>query len=281
MDPFIKASNVVFNYDDGENVLNLDNLNIKQGEFVSIIGPNGSGKSTFLKCLNGILLPNGGSVIIDGMDTSDRGRALDIRKIVGLVLQNPDNQIVSSVVCDDVAFGPENLGLTPSKIKTRVDFALKSVDMYKYKDKQVHKLSGGQKQKVAIAGIIAMKPKCIVLDEPTSMLDPKGRDDVMNVLLKLNKEQNITVVLVTHFMEEAALSDRVILMDKGKVVLSSTPKDMFSRVELLRNYNLSVPIAAKLLYELKSLGFKVRNDIVNINECIEEISKLLETKLCH
>lgn len=281
MDPFIKASNVVFNYDDGENVLNLDNLNIKQGEFVSIIGPNGSGKSTFLKCLNGILLPNGGSVIIYGMDTSDRGRALDIRKTVGLVLQNPDNQIVSSVVCDDVAFGPENLGLTPSEIKTRVDFALKSVDMYKYKDKQVHKLSGGQKQKVAIAGIIAMKPKCIVLDEPTSMLDPKGRDDVMNVLLKLNKEQNITVVLVTHFMEEAALSDRVILMDKGKVVLSSTPKDMFSRVELLRNYNLSVPIAAKLLYELKSLGFKVRNDIVNINECIEEISKLLEAKLCH
>lgn len=281
MDPFIKASNVVFNYDDGYNALNLQDLSINQGEFVAIIGSNGSGKSTFLKCLNAILVPNSGNVIIDGMDTLDKNKTLEIRKTVGLVLQNPDNQIVSSLVCDDVAFGPENLGFMPEKIKNRVDYALKSVGMYSYKDKQVHKLSGGQKQRVAIAGIMAMNPKCIALDEPTSMLDPKGRKDIINILLKLNKEHGITIILVTHFMDEAAISDRVILMDKGEIKLSGKPEAIFSKVDLLKRYNLSVPVSTKLLYELKNHGFNVNNNIVNIDDCVDEVTKLLEAKLCH
>ena len=188
---------------------------------------------------------------------------------------------MSSLVCDDVAFGPENLGLMPEKIKNRVDYALKSVGMYSCKDKQVHKLSGGQKQKVAIAGIMAMNPKCIALDEPTSMLDPKGRKDIINILLKLNKEHGITIILVTHFMDEAAFADRVMLMDKGEIKLSGKPEAIFSKVDLLKRYNLSVPVPTKLLYELKSHGFNVNNNIVNIDNCVDEITKLLEAKLCH
>ena len=232
MSSYIEAYNVKFSYNDQEDnsyieVLKGIDLKIKKGEFVALLGHNGCGKSTIAKHFNAILLPSGGKIFVDKMSTNDETHLYDIRRNVGLVLQNPDNQIVASVVEEDVAFGPENLGLSSSEIRMRVDKALKAVDMYDYKDEAPHKLSGGQKQRVAIAGIIAMKPSCIVLDEPTAMLDPSGRDEVMNTIKVLNKEKKITVVLITHFMEEAVLADRVVIMNDGKILMQGEPKEVF------------------------------------------------------
>ena len=226
---FISLENVVFSYSDDDNVKSAKNavdgvsLDIKKGEFVALLGHNGCGKSTIAKHLNAMLLPDSGKVLIDGDDTSDEEKTYDIRKKVGLVLQNPDNQLVASIVEEDVAFGPENLGIPPQEIRERVDYALKAVGMYEYREHAPYKLSGGQKQRVAIAGILAMLPECIVLDEPTAMLDPNGRAEVLSTLLRLNKEKNITVVLITHYMDEAVLADRVVIMDSGKILTQELP----------------------------------------------------------
>lgn len=232
---FISLDNISFSYSDIENGQPYKNavdgvsLNIEKGEFVALLGHNGCGKSTVAKHLNAMLLPDKGKVYVDGDDTSDENKTYDIREKVGLVLQNPDNQLVASVVEEDVAFGPENLGIPPKEIRQRVDDALKAVDMYDYREHAPFKLSGGQKQRIAIAGILAMQPQCIVLDEPTAMLDPNGRDEVMTTLLKLNREKNMTVVLITHYMEEAVLADRVVVMDAGKILTQGTPEDVFHR----------------------------------------------------
>lgn len=285
MSSYIEAYNVKFSYNDQEDnsyieVLKGIDLKIKKGEFVALLGHNGCGKSTIAKQFNAILLPSGGKIFVDKMSTNDETHLYDIRKNVGLVLQNPDNQIVASVVEEDVAFGPENLGLSSSEIRMRVDKALKAVDMYDYKDEAPHKLSGGQKQRVAIAGIIAMKPSCIVLDEPTAMLDPSGRDEVMNTIKVLNKEKKITVVLITHFMEEAVLADRVVIMNDGKILMQGEPKEVFSNVDILRKYHLDVPQTTELIYELNKKGFNLRKDILTEDDCVNEISRLLEAVKC-
>ncbi len=246
---FISLDNISFSYSDIEsgqpykNAVDGVSLNIEKGEFVALLGHNGCGKSTVAKHLNAMLLPDKGKVYVDGDDTSDENKTYDIREKVGLVLQNPDNQLVASVVEEDVAFGPENLGIPPKEIRQRVDDALKAVDMYDYREHAPFKLSGGQKQRIAIAGILAMQPQCIVLDEPTAMLDPNGRDEVMTTLLKLNREKNMTVVLITHYMEEAVLADRVVVMDAGKILTQGTPEDVFSQAELLKKHRLDVPQA--------------------------------------
>ena len=284
MSSYIEACNVKFSYnnqdDNNIEVLKGIDLNIKKGEFVALLGHNGCGKSTIAKHLNAILLPSGGKIFVGGMNTEDEEHLYDIRRNVGLVLQNPDNQIVASVVEEDVAFGPENLGLDPSEIRRRVDEALKAVDMYDYKDNAPHKLSGGQKQRIAIAGIIAMEPSCIVLDEPTAMLDPSGRDEVMNTISMLNKEKGITIVLITHFMEEAVLADRVIIMNEGKILTQGMPNEVFSNVEMLREYHLDIPQTTELAYELKRRGFDLRRDVLSEDDCINEISRLLEAAKC-
>lgn len=285
MSSYIEAYNVKFSYNDQEansyiEVLKGIDLKIKKGEFVALLGHNGCGKSTIAKHFNAILLPSGGKIFVDKMSTNDETHLYDIRRNVGLVLQNPDNQIVASVVEEDVAFGPENLGLSSSEIRMRVDKALKAVDMYDYKDEAPHKLSGGQKQRVAIAGIIAMKPSCIVLDEPTAMLDPSGRDEVMNTIKVLNKEKKITVVLITHFMEEAVLADRVVIMNDGKILMQGEPKEVFSNVDILRKYHLDVPQPTELIYELNKKGFNLRKDILTEDDCVNEISRLLEAVKC-
>lgn len=285
MSSYIEAYNVKFSYNDQEDnsyieVLKGIDLKIEKGEFVALLGHNGCGKSTIAKHFNAILLPSGGKIFVDKMSTSDETHLYDIRRNVGLVLQNPDNQIVASVVEEDVAFGPENLGLSSSEIRMRVDKALKAVDMYDYKDEAPHKLSGGQKQRVAIAGIIAMKPSCIVLDEPTAMLDPSGRDEVMNTIKVLNKEKKITVVLITHFMEEAVLADRVVIMNDGKILMQGEPKEVFSNVDILRKYHLDVPQTTELIYELNKKGFNLRKDILTEDDCVNEISRLLEAVKC-
>ncbi|MBQ3970104.1 MAG: energy-coupling factor transporter ATPase, partial [Clostridia bacterium] len=241
---FIDVRDVVFGYEADEEgkenkiVLKKLSLSINKGEFVALLGHNGSGKSTLAKMFNGILQPDEGQVTVCGMNTLDEDKLLDIRKKVGLVLQNPDNQLVASIVEEDVAFGPENLGIEPKEIRKRVDDALKAVDMYEYRGHAPHKLSGGQKQRVAIAGIIAMQPDCIVLDEPTAMLDPQGRKEVMDTIVKLNKEKNITIILITHYMDEAALADRLVVLDGGKILTDGTPKEVFSNVELLKKHSL-------------------------------------------
>ena len=285
MSSYIEAYNVKFSYNDQEDnsyieVLKGIDLKIEKGEFVALLGHNGCGKSTIAKHFNAILLPSGGKIFVDKMSTNDETHLYDIRRNVGLVLQNPDNQIVASVVEEDVAFGPENLGLSSSEIRMRVDKALKAVDMYDYKDEAPHKLSGGQKQRVAIAGIIAMKPSCIVLDEPTAMLDPSGRDEVMNTIKVLNKEKKITVVLITHFMEEAVLADRVVIMNDGKILMQGEPKEVFSNVDILRKYHLDVPQTTELIYELNKKGFNLRKDISTEDDCVNEISRLLEAVKC-
>ena len=254
---FISLDNISFSYSDIEsgqpykNAVDGVSLNIEKGEFVALLGHNGCGKSTVAKHLNAMLLPDKGKVYVDGDDTSDENKTYDIREKVGLVLQNPDNQLVASVVEEDVAFGPENLGIPPEEIRQRVDDALKAVDMYDYREHAPFKLSGGQKQRIAIAGILAMQPQCIVLDEPTAMLDPNGRDEVMTTLLKLNREKNMTVVLITHYMEEAVLADRVVVMDAGKILTQGTPEDVFSQAELLKKHSLDVPQATELAYRLR------------------------------
>ncbi len=275
---FISIKNVCFSYAEETdpqlhvNAVDGVSLNVNKGEFVAVIGHNGCGKSTLAKHLNAMLLPDSGKVYVDGDDTADEQKTWDIREKVGLVLQNPDNQLVASIVEEDVAFGPENLGVDPKEIRQRVDNALKAVGMYEYRTHAPYKLSGGQKQRVAIAGILAIQPKCIVLDEPTAMLDPSGRNEVMSTLLKLNKEDGITVVLITHYMDEAVLADRVVVMDSGKVLTEGTPDEVFSQVELLKKHRLDVPQAAELAYRLRGCGVKIDRIPLKREDCV----KLLE-----
>ena len=288
MEDFIKVENVSFQYvneaDDepltAVNVLKNISLNIKKGEFIALLGHNGCGKSTMAKLLNAMLFPQQGRVLVNGIDTADEDKRYDIRKTVGLVLQNPDNQLVASIVEEDVAFGPENLGVDPKEIRIRVDEALKAVDMYEYRAHAPFKLSGGQKQRVAIAGIIAMQPQCLVLDEPTAMLDPKGRDEVMATIKKLNKEKGITIVLITHYMEEAVQADRVVVMDDGAVLVQGEPHEVFSQVELLKRHRLDVPQATELIYRLQGrglLGEKAPKYMpLDSDECVSLIDKILK-----
>lgn len=242
------------------------NLTINKGEFVAVLGHNGSGKSTLAKLCNAILEPSKGTVTVKGIVPDTEEKADEVRRIVGMVFQNPDNQIVATIVEDDVAFGPENLGIEPSEIRRRVDEALKCVNMYEFRHREPHKLSGGQKQRVAIAGVIAMQTECIVLDEPTAMLDPKGREEVMNTVKRLNKEMGITVVTVTHFMDEAVQADRVVIMDGGRVVMQGTPKEVFSDVEKLRSYGLDVPQSTELCHVLG-----IKEGVLDVDECVNEI----------
>ncbi len=245
------------------------NIDIKKGEFVAILGHNGSGKSTIAKLSNAIILPEDGKVFVEGMDTADESLEYEIRQKVGVVFQNPDNQIVATIVEEDVAFGPENLGIEPKEIRKRVDDALKSVGMYEYRLHEPHKLSGGQKQRVAIAGVMAMQTDCIVLDEPTAMLDPKGREEVMNSMLRLNKEMGKTVVLITHYMDEAVKADRVIVMNSGNVVLDGTPREVFSHEDIIENAGLELPDSAMLALKLKKNGVNLPDGILTPEEFIE------------
>ena len=249
-----------------------------EGQFLAVLGHNGCGKSTVAKLINGILVPNKGKVTVEGMDTSDEEKTVDIRKTVGMVFQNPDNQIVATIVEDDVAFGPENLGVEPSEIRKAVDSALKAVGMYEFRKREPHRLSGGQKQRVAIAGVIAMNTKCIVMDEPTAMLDPQGRKEVMDTVMKLNREFGITVILITHYMDEAVKADRVIVMDGGRIAMDGTPKEVFRNVERMKKLGLDVPQATELAYRLRKKGFKLPEDILDENECAEAILKVLEVR---
>lgn len=245
-------------------------FSINKGEFVAVLGHNGSGKSTLAKLCNAIFEPTKGKVKVKGMVADSEEKADEIRRIVGMVFQNPDNQIVATIVEDDVAFGPENLGVEPKEIRRRVDDALKSVNMYEFRHREPHKLSGGQKQRVAIAGVIAMQTECIVLDEPTAMLDPKGREEVMQTVKRLNSELGITIVLVTHFMDEAVQADRVIVVDSGRLVMDGKPKEVFSKVEKLRSYGLDVPQSTELCHVLG-----IKEGVIGIDECVDEISKYL------
>lgn len=251
------------------------NLTIEAGSFVAVLGHNGCGKSTLAKHFNAILLPTGGSVHVYGMDTRDEALLLKIRQQVGMVFQNPDNQIVSNVVEEDVAFAPENLGVPPEEIRTRVDEALKLVGMFQYREHAPHMLSGGQKQRIAIAGVIAMRPKCIVLDEPTAMLDPQGRREVLATIRRLNRENHITAVLITHHMPEAVLADRVVVMTDGGILTDGTPKEVFSQVELLRAAGLTVPETTMLLYELRQAGFDLPLDALSVEECAQTLRDFL------
>ena len=276
MENFAESVNLDFKYDgEDEFVLKDINISFKQGEMTAVLGHNGCGKSTFAKHLNAILLPSGGKVYVDGIDTKDENRIYDIRQRVGMVFQNPDNQIVATIVEEDVAFALENLGVEPNEIRRRVDEALKAVGMYEYRMHAPHQLSGGQKQRVAIAGIIAMRPRCIVLDEPTAMLDPKGRAEVMKTVKELNSKYGITIILITHYMEEAAQCERIIVMDKGKVLMDASPKQVFSRVEELKAVGLDVPQVTELVYELNKYGLKLDTHIINENECCDALLTLL------
>lgn len=281
-DTIIKFDNVSFAYElEDEGIVNAVNdfsLEVPEGQFLAVLGHNGCGKSTVAKLINGILVPNKGKVTVEGMDTSDEEKTVDIRKTVGMVFQNPDNQIVATIVEDDVAFGPENLGVEPSEIRKAVDSALKAVGMYEFRKREPHRLSGGQKQRVAIAGVIAMNTKCIVMDEPTAMLDPQGRKEVMDTVMKLNRELGITVILITHYMDEAVKADRVIVMDGGRIAMDGTPKEVFRNVERMKKLGLDVPQATELAYRLRKKGFKLPEDILDENECAEAILKVLEVR---
>ena len=288
MEKIIKADKLVFDYsvldENGDEVGKnrvLDNvsLEVENGSFVAVLGHNGSGKSTLAKHFNGILIPTEGKVLIDGIDSSDESRIYDIRQTVGMVFQNPDNQIVATIVEEDVAFALENLGVESSEIRKRVDEALKAVDMYDYREHAPHQLSGGQQQRVAIAGIIAMRPRCIVMDERTAMLDPKGRKEIMKTIKSLNKDYGITVVLITHYMEEAAQAQRVVVIDKGRIIMDDVPKKIFSRVEELKAVGLDVPQATELMYELKKAGLSVPEDIIDVEQCAEYLYNMLKDKM--
>ena len=252
------------------------NLSIEEGSFVAVLGGNGCGKSTLAKHFNSILLPNGGKVYVYGMDTSDEDKLIAVRRCIGMVFQNPDNQIVANVVEEDVAFGPENLGIASPEIRNRVDKALKQVGMYDYRTHAPHLLSGGQKQRIAIAGIIAMEPKCIVLDEPTAMLDPRGRREVMETILRLNREKGITLVLITHHMDEAAQAQRVIVMSEGKVAADGTPEEVFSKVELMHSIKLAAPDTVELCWELNKQGFHLPLDKLSSEECAQALYDALK-----
>ena len=271
----ISIKNLSFKYDyEDENAIQIlkdINLEIKEGEFVALLGHNGSGKSTLAKLINGLLLPGQGDVLVDGMNTKSEEEIWDIRRTAGMVFQNPDNQLVATIVEDEVAFGPENMGVEASEIRRRVDRALEDVGMTDYKKNAPHLLSGGQKQRVAIAGILAMSPKYIILDEPTAMLDPSGRREVMDTLIKLNKEEGKTIILITHYMEEAAISDRVVVMEDGSMVLSGTPREVFSQVDKIKGLGLDVPQVTELAYELKKDGLEISTEVLNIEEMVKEI----------
>ena len=277
MNDIIKVNNVSFEYVTEESAFKaIDNLSldVKEGELVVIIGHNGSGKSTLSKNLNAILTPTSGEIYINGLNTNQEENLWDIRQTSGMVFQNPDNQIVATIVEEDVAFGPENLGIEPNELRTRVEESLKSVVMYELRDRQPHLLSGGQKQRVAIAGIIAMKPKCIIFDEATAMLDPSGRKEVMNTIKTLNKEENITVLHITHFMEEAVDADRIIVMEKGKKVLEGTPREVFTKVDELKRIGLDVPYMTELSKELIESGLKIDSDILTVDEMVDKLCQL-------
>ncbi len=285
MEKIIEAKNVHFSYEQENEegtvlleVLKGVSIDIYKGEFVAILGHNGSGKSTIAKHFNGILVPNSGEVLVNGIDTKDDENLFDIRQTVGMVFQNPDNQIVATIVEEDVAFALENLGVEPKIIREKVDKALSTVGMLEYKDHAPHKLSGGQKQRVAIAGIIAMRPKVIVLDEPTAMLDPKGRREVLKTIKELNKEHGVTIVLITHYMDEAAMADRIIVMDNGEVLMNDVPKKVFSRVDELKEVGLDVPQVTELTHKLIGSGYNLDSEIITEDECVEAILKMFNIK---
>lgn len=276
---FIDVKDVHFSYslEAGvkKEVLHGIDLQIGQGEFVALLGHNGCGKSTMAKLFNGMLTPTSGQVLIDGLDASREENQLPVRRRVGLVLQNPDNQLVAGIVEEDVAFGPENLGVPPEEIRRRVDAALKAVDMYHYREHAPHKLSGGQKQRVAIAGIIAMETGCIVLDEPTAMLDPRGRQEVMETVTRLNREKGITIVLITHYMDEAVQAGRVVVMDSGRILMDGTPQEVFKQVERLKRHDLDVPQATELCYRLQAAGVDLPGIPLSVEECVGMFRDLL------
>ena len=278
-DPILKTQDLRFSYTTAEGVtpvvLDGVNLEIQDGSFVAVLGHNGSGKSTLAKHLNAILLPSGGKVYVSGMDTTQQELLLEIRRTVGMVFQNPDNQIVANVVEEDVAFAPENLGVPPEEIRRRVDDALKAVGMYEFREHAPHLLSGGQKQRIAIAGVIAMQPRCIVLDEPTAMLDPIGRADVLRTIKALNRQRGVTVVLITHHMDEAAQADRLVVMAKGRVIADGAPKEIFQDVEGLKAVGLTVPETTQLLWELRREGLDVPLDALSDEECAQALKELL------
>ena len=285
MENYIEFKDVSFAYIDEydeksekDTVIENMNISIRKGEFVAVLGHNGCGKSTFAKLCNAIEIPQSGKVYVDGIDTSDDEMLSTLRKTVGMVFQNPDNQIVATIVEDDVAFGPENLGIEPSEIRRRVDEALKQVEMYDYRFYEPHKLSGGQKQRVAIAGIIAMQPECIVLDEPTAMLDPRGRREVMKTVKELNEKYGITVIFITHYMDEAVKADRVIVMDEGVVVLDGSPRNVFKHINILKDVGLDVPEATELSAMLISDGISLRSDILDIDELCDAIVDIMEDR---
>lgn len=276
----IRAVNLIFDYirrdedtekEEVNHALRGVSLDIEEGSFVAILGHNGSGKSTFAKLMNGILLPSDGTVYISNMRTSDEDHLWDVRKTAGMVFQNPDNQIIGNVVEEDVGFGPENMGVPTEEIWERVDRSLEAVGMTAYRLQSPNKLSGGQKQRVAIAGVMAMKPRCIVLDEPTAMLDPNGRREVIKTVQELNRQEGITVLLITHYMEEVIGADRVVVMDEGQVVMDGTPKDVFSRVKELKSYSLDVPQVTELAYELKTAGMELPDGILTIDELVDRL----------
>ncbi len=277
----IKARDVTFEYIQRDEEGNVEviitavdnvNLDIQKGDFIAILGHNGSGKSTFAKHINALLTPTEGTLWVDGMDTSDEDKVLDVRQTAGMVFQNPDNQIVCTLVDEEVGFGPENIGIPTKDIWTRVEDSLKAVGMYQYRNASPNKLSGGQKQRVAIAGIVAMKPKCIILDEPTAMLDPLGRQDILNVITQLNKKEGVTIVLITHYMEEVIHADKVFVMDKGKVVMEGKPRDIFSQVEQLKKLRLDVPQVTELAYELRKSGLDIPLGILTREELIKALA---------
>ena len=273
----IETLNLSYSYDnedESRQVLENVNISINKGEFVAILGHNGSGKSTLVKSFNAVILPSGGKVYVDKMDTSDESLTYEIRKKAGMVFQNPDNQIVATIVEEDIAFGPENLGIPTEEIRKRVDDALKSVDMYAYKDHAPHMLSGGQKQRIAIAGVLAMEPEYMIFDEATAMLDPVGRKEILNTIINLNKQKNITVIMITHYMEEAIKADRVVVLNKGKVALDGKPYEVFNNVEEMNNLKLGVPQSTELMYELEKRGMKFSKTVLTAEEFVEEFEQV-------
>lgn len=284
MENILKAQKVKFSYINNmedpptvNRVLKSVDFSVDQGEFVAVLGHNGSGKSTLAKCFNAINLPEEGDVYAVGVNTKEDSRVLEIRENVGMVFQNPDNQLVATIVEEDVAFALENMGVEPKEIRRRVDEALKTVGMYEYREHAPHKLSGGQKQRVAIAGIIAMNPKCILFDEPTAMLDPRGRSEVMRTIKKLNRENGVTILLITHYMEEAAQADRVVVMDDGKIVMDDVPKKVFSQVEKMKELGLDVPQVTELVYGLKKEGYDLDGEIITEDECVKALLELFNS----
>ena len=276
----VNAKDLVYEYERRDEEGNVESivraidgvqLDVAPGDFIAILGHNGSGKSTLAKHLNALLVPTEGTVWVDGMDTSDESHLLDVRQRAGMVFQNPDNQIIASIVEEDVGFGPENIGMPTEEIWRRVEESLKAVGMYEYRQHSPNRLSGGQKQRIAIAGIMAMRPKCIVLDEPTAMLDPVGRKEVLQTVRKLNREENVTVILITHYMDEVIEADRIFVMDYGKIVMQGKPREIFSHVEELEQLRLDVPQVTKLAYELKKAGMPIRDTILNVDEFVEEM----------